>query len=248
MNTLAPASASQTAAGVERQEAHLGAGPQRAQQRHDQPVRVVQRQHVQQAIVAAPAPGLLQRRRPSRPARACAEAHALRPPGRPRRVEHERVGVARGGARTGPPPAGAAGSSPASAIGHARAPPPPAGARARGWRRSAAGAASATTCASSGAACSGDSGTAIAPARQIAEQRLDERRARLDQERDRGAGRTARRRRRCTGELAVGQAGAIALGGHGDRVGGWAPRRASNGRRGVHAARCSSRSHRAEIS
>ena len=93
---------------VERQEAHLGARPQRAQQRDDQAVRVMQRQHVQQAIVAPPAPGLLQRRH-RRGQRRVRQAHAFRPPRRPRRVEHQRVrprparmhGVPAGGARLG---------------------------------------------------------------------------------------------------------------------------------------------------
>ena len=55
-------------AGVEGHEPRLRAGPQRAQQRDDQAVRVMQRQHVQQPIVAPPAPRLLERRDASRPA------------------------------------------------------------------------------------------------------------------------------------------------------------------------------------
>ena len=76
--------------GLERHEPRLGARPQRAQQGHDQPVRVVQRQHVQQPIVAPPAPRLLQRRHRGRQRRV-RQPDAFGSTGRAGGVEHQRI-------------------------------------------------------------------------------------------------------------------------------------------------------------
>ena len=80
--------------------------------------------------------------------------------------------------------------------------------------------------------CRGDSGTAIAAGPPDREQRLDERRARLDQERDGGSGRD-RQRGGAPVELAVGQAGLTAVGGDGHRVGRVGAEAREQRRRGV---------------
>ena len=69
-------------------EAHAGPRPQRAQQGHHHPVGVVQRQHVQQAVVGAPAPRLVQRRHAGGQGGVAAD-HALGPAGGPRREQHQ---------------------------------------------------------------------------------------------------------------------------------------------------------------
>ena len=118
------------------------------------------------------------------------EAHALGAPGRARRVEHQRVAVASGGAADARAVAGDGASVFGAQTSAARPPARPPASAGRERARSPPaprGAASSTTCASSGAACSGDSGTASPPARQIADQRFDVARARLDQERHRPA-------------------------------------------------------------